>query len=29
MELTNEQNDELMKFETVQTKQNKEEVGSI
>ncbi len=29
MELTTEQNDELMKFETVQTKNNKDEVGTI
>jgi hypothetical protein len=29
MELTREQNDELMKFETVQTKSNKDEVGTI
>ena len=29
MELTTEQNDELMQFETVQTKANKDEIGII
>ena len=29
MELTQEQNEELMQFETVQTKENKDTVGQI